>query len=200
VALTLALLASACGGSDSSTPTTPSTPTYSLTGTVSGVSGNGAAANLAGATVTISDGADSGKTATTDSTGNYSFPSLKQGGFTVVASATNYTSQSKPVTLTSNQTLSFQLSLATGPVRFQIDQATCGSAQSNPVVDIFVDVPVTKPPTLTLYNGSSHSSGTLNITVGNHTLQVQGGGRTNNFGPVPMVVTTAGLNYVLTCH
>jgi hypothetical protein len=42
--------------------------------------------------------------------GNYSFTGLQQSGFTVNVSATNYVSQSRSVTLTSNQTLNFILS------------------------------------------------------------------------------------------
>jgi hypothetical protein len=56
-----------------------------------------------------------GKSTTTDASGNYGFTGLQQSGFTVNASATNYASQSKSVTLTSNQAVSFQLSRQASP-------------------------------------------------------------------------------------
>lgn len=100
-----------CGGSSSPTapspsPTpTPTPTTFTLSGTVTSTTG----AAISGATVRIEDGPDAGKSATTNASGNYSLASLRQAGFTVRASATNYHPDSKGVTLTSNLTLGFQL-------------------------------------------------------------------------------------------
>ncbi len=72
---------------------------------------------ISGATVTVVDGPNAGKSATTDGSGNYSLTGLKSSGFTVNVSANTYVSQSRGVTLTSNQTLSFRLSRATSTVQ-----------------------------------------------------------------------------------
>ena len=106
----------ACGGSNSGTPTTPasSTPTtiFTLSGQVAdGVTGTG----ISGATVSIADGPNAGKSSTTDASGNYTLTGLQQSGFTVNVSASNYVPQSKSVTLTFSQTLSFQLTRQTSP-------------------------------------------------------------------------------------
>ncbi len=104
----LVALASACGGSKS-TPTSPSSPTpttFSLSGQVTATT---TSAGIAGATVSIADSTNAGKSATTDASGNYSFAALQQAGFTVNVTANGYVSSSKGVTLTSNQTLAFSL-------------------------------------------------------------------------------------------
>ena len=106
----LVILASACSGGKSATSpsqTTTSTPTtFTLSGQVTNSS---SAAPISGATVTIADSVNAGKSVTTDSSGNYSFAGLQQAGFTINVTANGYASSSKGVTLTSNQTLSFQL-------------------------------------------------------------------------------------------
>ena len=102
----LGILASACGSGTSTTGPTPTATTFTLTGTVTD-SATGSA--ISGATVSIVDGVNAGKSATTSSSGSYSVTELQQSGFTVGASCSNCVSQSKSVTLTSNQTLSFQL-------------------------------------------------------------------------------------------
>ena len=90
-----------------STPTTPSPPTmFSLSGQITdSETGSG----VSGASISITDGPNAHVATTTDASGNYRFTGLEQSGFTVNVSASNYVSQSKGVTLTSNQTLSFQL-------------------------------------------------------------------------------------------
>jgi hypothetical protein len=110
-ALVVALAASACGGSNGSpaapTPSAPApTPqTFTLTGRVTSTSG----AAIGSATVRISDGANTGRSTTTSGSGDYSLTGLAASGFTVVASATNYVAVGKGVTLTSSQTVDFQL-------------------------------------------------------------------------------------------
>jgi hypothetical protein len=104
----LLMSASACGGSNSTTSPTPTpTPTtFSLTGQVADST---TSTGIPGATVSIADGSNAGKSATTDGSGNYSFTGLQSSGFTVNVSANGYVSSSKSMTLTANQTLSFQL-------------------------------------------------------------------------------------------
>jgi hypothetical protein len=64
---------------------------------------------IAGATVRIVDGANAGKSTSTAASGAYAFTGLAVAGQTVNASATYYTSLSKGVSTTSNQTMDFQL-------------------------------------------------------------------------------------------
>jgi hypothetical protein len=91
----------------SSSPVTPPAPTtFSLGGQVTD---SATAAGIPGALVSIVDGPNAHLVATTDSSGNYRFGNLQQSGFTVTASVANYATQSKSVTLTSNQTVSFPL-------------------------------------------------------------------------------------------
>jgi hypothetical protein len=98
----------ACGGDSPAAPTPPPTPpapvTFTLSGTVTSTTG----AAIAGATVRITDGPNAGRSATT-SAGSYSITGLSLSGFTAVASATNFQPVSQGVTLTSNQTVDFQL-------------------------------------------------------------------------------------------
>jgi hypothetical protein len=118
VAAAVATLAIACSGGNSTTTSAPS-PTVTpiptaTTVTLSGqVADSTTATPISGATMSIADGSNAGKSATADSSGNYSFTGLQPSGFTVNASAPNYVAQSKGVTLTSNQTLSFQLTRQT---------------------------------------------------------------------------------------
>jgi hypothetical protein len=65
--------------------------------------------------VSIVDSVNAGKSTATSTSGSYTFTGLQQAGMTVNVSAANYVAQSKGVTLTSNQTLSFQMVRA-GPL------------------------------------------------------------------------------------
>ena len=87
---------------------TPSTApmTFALSGLVTD---SATAAGIPNANVSIADGPNVGRSTRTDASGNYAFTDLQQSGFTVNVSASTYVSQSKGVTLTSNQMLSFQL-------------------------------------------------------------------------------------------
>ena len=76
------------GGSPAPTPT-PTPTTFTLQGQVSEEEPFGGT-KIAGAKVEFVDGANAGKSATTNANGNYSITGLSQGGFTVRASATGY--------------------------------------------------------------------------------------------------------------
>jgi len=110
VAFVLSVCISACGGNNTTTSPTPTpTPpatTFSLSGQVTDST---TSTGISGASVSVADGPNASKSTTTDVSGNYSFTGLQPSGFTVNVSASNYTSASKAVTLTSNQTLSFVL-------------------------------------------------------------------------------------------
>src|SRR5206468_2375122 len=94
-----------------STPTTTTPTMFSLGGQVTD---SGTGTGIAGALVSIVDGPNAHVATVTDASGNYSFTGLQQSGFTVNASARGYTSQSEGVTLTANQTLSFELTRLPG--------------------------------------------------------------------------------------
>ncbi len=75
----LGVVAFGCGDSYDGSPTTPSTPALvSMEGSVLAIVAI-EGAPIVGATVTILDGANAGRTATTDSEGQYQFQGLTQG-------------------------------------------------------------------------------------------------------------------------
>jgi hypothetical protein len=100
----------------SSTPSAP--PIAPATFTLSGqVSDSATAAAISGAAVLITDGPNGGRSTTTDASGHYSLAQLLQSDFTVKVSASTYLAQSKAVTLTSDQTLSVELTREPMPPR-----------------------------------------------------------------------------------
>jgi hypothetical protein len=110
LAILLALVAGACGSSPttpSSTPPPTSTapPRWTLTGSVTASIGG----PINGAVVSILDGPDVGKTATTDTTGRFTLANLTQAGFTARATAGGYVGASQSVTLTADAVVNFQL-------------------------------------------------------------------------------------------
>jgi len=126
----------ACGGGNSTTTSpspTAATTTYSLTGQVAE---SATSAPITRAILSIADGPNAGKSTTTDSSGNYSFIGLQQSGFTVNVSASHYVSQSKGVTLTSNQSLSFQLMRETFTVSGTVTDGVSGGVLANVAVQI----------------------------------------------------------------
>lgn len=105
----LAVCLSACGGG-TTTPTAasppPPAPTYALSGLVTD---SATSAGISGATVSITDGPNAGKSATAGATGSYTIAGLQPGGFTASAAAGPYVPSGQGVTLASNQTLNFAL-------------------------------------------------------------------------------------------
>jgi hypothetical protein len=107
--LGLVALTVACGSKSPTNPTptpTPTPTTFSLSGLVIDAS-TGSPVN--GATVTVIDGPNAAKSASTDGAGRYQIANLQPGGFTARARAQYYNEFSKPMTLTSNGTLDFSL-------------------------------------------------------------------------------------------
>jgi hypothetical protein len=109
--LLLCLTIVGCGGNDSSptapTPTpTPTPTTFTLSGRVTSSAGGG---GIGSATVRIADGPNAGRSATTAADGSYALTGLALSGFSVSASALNYTNDARSVTLTSSQTVNFVL-------------------------------------------------------------------------------------------
>jgi hypothetical protein len=106
------------GGGGESTPApsptpTPTPTTFTLRGQVSETAPF-TANKIAGAKVEFVDGANAGKSATTDNDGNYTISNASRGGFTLRATADGFHSTSVGVTLTSDVTQNFQLQRA-GP-------------------------------------------------------------------------------------
>jgi hypothetical protein len=103
----------ACGTSPASpsttTPTTPTPPappvvtTYTLTGQITESVPTTATA-IVGATITIGDGPNAGKSATSDTGGRYTISGLQFAGGTATISASNYQSISRGVSLSSSGT------------------------------------------------------------------------------------------------
>jgi carboxypeptidase family protein len=85
----------------------PASTTFELTGRV--VENEPPGRPIPSAIVVIGDGPNAGHSTMSDSSGSFRFTDLAQSGFTVTASADNYFPQSRGVTLTSSQTLTFQL-------------------------------------------------------------------------------------------
>lgn len=127
------LLLVACGRGNSTT-TSPTPTAWSLTGQVTDST---TSTPIPGATVSIVDGPNAGKSTTTDTSGSYSFTGLQQSGFTVNVSADGYFSSSKGVTLTSNQTVSFHLTRA---VTFTVSGTVTDGTSLGPVPDVIVRV------------------------------------------------------------
>lgn len=116
VALAFTVVAAGCSGNSSTGPTPTPTPapvptpsTFTLSGRVTSTTPN---IVVAGATVTIADGPNAGRSVRTDAGGGYSFTGLATSGFTLNASATGYAATATSVTLTSSQTRDFQLTPA----------------------------------------------------------------------------------------
>ena len=115
VCLSALVLATGCErAATSPAPTGTNSPTQ--TATFSGrVTESGASLVLpvAGAVLTIGDGANAGKTATTNATGEYSFTELRREAFAVSISASGYVTSGFSVDLRTAATRDFSLSLIT---------------------------------------------------------------------------------------
>ena len=103
-----------CGGTQSPvlpapTPTPTSEPqTLTLSGSVSETVPT-ASTRVAGATITILDGPNAGKSATSDANGVFHLEMLRPGGFAIEAQAADYVAKEHFVTLTANQTVAIAL-------------------------------------------------------------------------------------------
>ena len=108
------LIATGCGGgATSGSPTGPNPPvpqTTTLWGRIT-ESGASSAFPIPGAVLTIGDGANAGKTATTNATGDYSFNALRVEIFSVTISASGYVTTNVSVDLGAATRHDFALSL-----------------------------------------------------------------------------------------
>jgi hypothetical protein len=104
---------------------TSGTNTIAISGTgvaaafsISGVVNDGTtgpSGRIAGATVAVTDGANKGKSVTTDANGQYVMTGLAAGAMTITASAADYSSVDKSVTLAGNLALDFSLTRNAAP-------------------------------------------------------------------------------------
>ena len=124
---------------DSKGPATPSPPsplppaTFTLSG---GVSDAATSAPIGGATLSIVDSVNAGKSATTNATGNFVLTGLQQANFTIAVSASKYVSSGRSVALTSNQSIAFQLTLMTFTVSGTVRDGVSGAPVGNVAVQI----------------------------------------------------------------
>ncbi len=93
-----------------STPT-PAPSNVSLTGNVSSISGS----RLSGATVTILDGPNSGRSTTTNSNGDYRFDTLQAGATSLVARALGYQDGNLSINIAGTSVLNFTLQPVVDP-------------------------------------------------------------------------------------
>jgi hypothetical protein len=141
----LLILAPACGGRGTATspsPTPTTTTTFSLSGTVSRIA---TSTGISGATVSIADGSNAGKSTTTDGSGNYSLTGLQQEVFTINVSAPTYLSASRGVRLISNQPLNISLSPIPVTSTFHVSGIATDD-DGAPVVGATVTVSACCPP------------------------------------------------------
>jgi hypothetical protein len=95
VLLILTVALSACDRGAQGAASSPTPNRFRLSGVVRRTTG----LPIAGATLAILDGGDAGARVTSDSGGNYSFPALAPGTFTVRAVADSHTAASRSVTI-----------------------------------------------------------------------------------------------------
>ena len=100
-------------------------PTFTLSGTVTEAPPTTSIV-LAGVKVTILDGANAGKTATTGADGRYEITGVVNGGYTVTATLANYFSASLPVGIDGNTTLNFRLDPSVARTTFGAGQYRIG--------------------------------------------------------------------------
>lgn len=104
-------------GSVSGTATVTQLQLVTLAGVVRDSATNAA---IGGATVQLTSGASSGKSATADAAGAYSITGIVAGAVTAQASAAGYTSASSSVVLTGDGRVDFKLVKIAAPVEYRI--------------------------------------------------------------------------------
>jgi Carboxypeptidase regulatory-like domain len=94
----------ACSSKTPTAPTAAQPSTFALSGNVT--SGG---TSVVGATVTVVDGPNANRTATTSAGGGYQLTGLQAGGFTASIAAVDYQTTMRPVTLTADTVLNIDL-------------------------------------------------------------------------------------------
>ncbi len=194
------LMLSGCGGNSAPSPAAPTpTPTPTTFTLLGQVFDSDTAQGVSGATVTVVDGANAGRSGNTDGSGKYTIAALQPGGFTARARAPDYTEFSQGVTLASNQAVNFSLALipafsksGTGSARFDMPMTVQrvriqAAYQGNDDQDFVVDIHGSEVINVTL--------GTSYIASGNSYASTQSA--TPPGGPI-QIVTSASVSWSLT--
>jgi hypothetical protein len=143
-------------------PTSPPAPqgTWTLSGTTSETAPTGST-RIPGATITILDGLNAGRSATTDANGAFQLASLHAGSFTIRTRAADYVESSQPLTLGSDQSVAIELD----PV-FQILTSTKNEALGGGVAcPGYWDVPSGASPCSAEYVVNVHHDGSLTAAL-----------------------------------
>jgi hypothetical protein len=101
-------------------------PTFTLSGLVTETPPT-TSTLLSGVVVTVVDGANQGRTATTGNDGRYQITGVVNGGFTVSASKAGYTTAMLPIGINGNTTLDFRLEPTTPRTSFGSGQYRVGT-------------------------------------------------------------------------
>ena len=146
VVLLCALLASCGGGSNAAPPMSPTptpnnpppptTPTWTLTGKLVDDDDD---SPVKDGRIEVLDGPDVGRSAQTGDDGAFRFEGLREGQFSIRASAKDFESQTRQITLTSNQVAEFELRRPPRPGRAltgSILDGLTGSGISGATLDV----------------------------------------------------------------
>jgi hypothetical protein len=105
--LVMAICATACRFPSS--PVSPAGTTWRLSGTINIFSGGRLAGPIAGALLTVQDGANKGAQVTSDASGRYTFVDLEGGRFTMLIEAGGFVSAAPLVALSRDVEIDFGL-------------------------------------------------------------------------------------------
>jgi hypothetical protein len=139
LAVAVISIAVACGGENGGSPVnpTPTAPTppaptsLTLSGTIS-ESAPTSSTRIAGATVSVLDGPNAGRTATTDGNGIYRLDGLQSGNANVSANAPGYEEARGGISLTAGGSATLDLRLR--PVFRMLDETMTGSVSGGDAV------------------------------------------------------------------
>jgi hypothetical protein len=142
-------------------------PRFQLNGTINE---SGTTHPIAGATVTVVDGPDAGRSAVTDAGGAYTLANLTTGSFNLRATRTDYETQTIAVSLTADARVDFALKLANVSGFFGTYATTLSIAQQS------CEFPFQVGPTGTInLNGRTDGSGLTVTIVERGTTRTYGG-------------------------
>lgn len=158
------------------TPNPAPTPsTFTISGTVTDATSGGVLPNIS-VRITGGTSPNFGKNATTNAAGQYSITDVTPERIVLEASAPagGYTVASASPTITANTTVNFtmtRLTATTGTIVFKIDQPSCGTTSSSPIIDAYID----GVNVATVYNQiTPGNQASRTVSVGVHAVQVLG--------------------------
>ncbi|MDO9265101.1 MAG: carboxypeptidase regulatory-like domain-containing protein, partial [Desulfosalsimonadaceae bacterium] len=113
------------------------------TGTLTGTVTNSTGTAIAGAGITTNTG---GYTATTDSLGKYTITNMTAGAYSVTCTATGYTTQTKPATITANVTTNLNFTMLSAGVVINTLTATPSSFAEHAATTVTMTATITGTP------------------------------------------------------